>query len=279
VQTKLAKSIIGILIFLTGSFTSRSAQVFGFAKDFVFLDTNNGTLELALTGGIRPPRVSMAEINNDGFKYPYILDRTGIKPIALIFHTDKENFRTPEYELVSPAIQDRVMFYDYNDDCRADLSDRNEYNCSIDLLRNVISSKDLFIRFKKVNDSIISYNFFDLQLDSNRVFCVKDKVSAILAIDNEEDFNFLSFQTNGSDISYSLNYTKPNKESLHPHSFEEANEYRGHLSGCTRFNEFLPQRCKFCRWPHYSNQKHSGRSPHLLFDAGGQMQSIKINRY
>lgn len=259
-----------VLLFLIS--WQASAQEFTFKYDNSLKIIQNGqVLPNALAGGLNAPQFSTCKLDNDGVEDLVIFDRTAQKITTFLAKQDNTGKYfwqyAPQYEMAFPKISNWILLIDYNRDGKKDIF---TYTPSgIRVFNNISTDK---LAFQLVADPVYSTGYSG----KINLYVSATDIPAIVDIDNDGDYDIITFDSSGNFAFYHKNFSIENYKNYNILEFRRVGDcwggfYKEHFDDMV-FNQDCGQNPLPLDDP-FKTQKtskvlHSGNSM-LLLDLNG----------
>ena len=189
-----------VLLFLIS--WQASAQEFTFKYDNSLKIIQNGqVLPNALAGGLNAPQFSTCKLDNDGVEDLVIFDRTAQKITTFLAKQDNTGKYfwqyAPQYETAFPKISNWILLIDYNRDGKKDIF---TYTPSgIRVFNNISTDK---LAFQLAADPVYSTGYSG----KINLYVSATDIPAIVDIDNDGDYDIITFDSSGNFAFYHKNF-------------------------------------------------------------------------
>ena len=187
-----------------------SGQIF--AQDFTFkydnslkIIQNEQALPNAFAGGLNAPQFSTCKLDNDGMEDLVVFDRTAQKITTFLAKQDNAGKYfwqyAPQYETAFPKVSNWILLIDYNRDGKKDIF---TYTPSgVKVYNNVSTDK---LSFQLVADPIYSTGYSG----KLNLYIAATDIPAIVDIDNDGDYDIVTFDSSGNFTFYHKNFSIEN---------------------------------------------------------------------
>ncbi|MCB0660036.1 MAG: T9SS type A sorting domain-containing protein [Saprospiraceae bacterium] len=201
-------------VFLLGT-TNAVSQNFDRISDISIWEGGH-SLSMPFVGGLIAPQFSNMDFNEDGLQDLFIFDRNSNSIITLLKKNGKGNFEyeyAPQYQAMFPALSQWALLYDYNQDGIEDIFTSSTIypQCCIEVWKGSRSQGRLTFQrqiFSKGLPEIL--NFPVAGSGYVNMYVSNVDLPGIVDIDGDGDVDILSFEPDGSWVSFYKNTSVEN---------------------------------------------------------------------
>ena len=220
--------IIGLFFLTCLSLNTMEAQStyfdFGFERDsHIPVMADGSTLSLPWAGGINSVRFSEIDLNLDGIPDLIGFEKHGNRLLPFLRVGNHYDY-APDYARLFPDLHDWAIFYDYNNDGKADI-----FTYGLASVRVFQNISDETLRFEQVSDQLQAYYYNGY----TNIYASPDDYLVVDDVDGDGHLDILNFWVLGRYVHHLRNYAEEGE----PFDFRLENECWGHFAEAADNNQ------------------------------------------